>query len=144
MSRVGGEGRWTHLPPRQQADPDDLAEAVAEQLLARWGVVFHALVQRESLTIPWREVLWALRRLEARGLILGGRFVSGFSGEQYATNEAAEHLDRVRKSPRSGAHVRVNACDPANLTGVITPGRRVRANRNQTILYIDGLPEPQE
>ena len=142
--RAGGEGRWTQLPAVQAADPDDLAEAVAEQLLARWGVVFHALVARESLALPWREVLWALRRLEARGLILGGRFVSGFSGEQYATTEAAGHLDRVRKTPRSGVKVQLNACDPANLTGVITPGERVRASRNQTILYVDGLPEPQK
>ena len=59
--------------------PDELAEAVAEQLLARWGVIFRDLMVREAFTVPWREVLWALRRMEARGTIRGGRFVNGFS-----------------------------------------------------------------
>ncbi len=141
--RHGGEGRWTTFAEhRLEADRDELAEAVAEQLLARWGVVFHALVARESLALPWREILWALRRLEARGLIAGGRFVSGFSGEQYASAEAVEHLDRIRRSERTGLEVLVNACDPANLTGVITPGERVPSRRSLTITYIDGLPQP--
>ena len=138
--RHGGEGRWTLLVDESDVDADELAEAIAEQLLARWGVVFHALVAREQLVIPWREVLWALRRLEARGLILGGRFVSGFSGEQYATTEAAEHLDRVRREPREGVVVEVNACDPANLTGIVTPGTRVRSIQTQVVTYVDGLP----
>ena len=142
--RHGGEGRWTLLVEEADADPDELAEAVAEQLLARWGVVFHALVAREQLVVPWREILWALRRLEARGLILGGRFVAGFSGEQYATVEAGQHLDRVRRQPRTGVRVEVNACDPANLTGIITPGARVRSTQTQSVVYVDGLPECAE
>ena len=140
--RHGGEGRWTVFAEhRADFDSNELAEAVAEQLLARWGVVFHALVERENLAIPWREVLWALRRLEARGLVLGGRFVSGFSGEQYATSEAAAHLDRVRRTEHSGVRVEVNACDPANLTGIITPGERISARRLQSVMYVDGLPQ---
>ena len=74
------------------------------------------------------------------GVILGGRFVSGFSGEQYASPEAAQHLDRVRSLDRTGVVVAVNACDPANLTGVITPGERIAAKRNTTIRFVDGLP----
>lgn len=140
--RHGGEGRWTLFAEHElDADPDELAEAVAEQLLARWGVVFHALVQREQLHIPWRNVLWALRRLEARGRIRGGRFVSGFSGEQYALPEAADQLDRVRSLERTGLRVEVNACDPLNLTGVVTPGERVTARRSLSVTYVDGLPE---
>ncbi|HEX2241256.1 MAG TPA: DEAD/DEAH box helicase, partial [Actinomycetota bacterium] len=72
-------GRWSLLPGTLATeDPDELAEAVAEQLLARWGVIFRDLLVRESYAVPWREVLWALRRMEARGTIRGGRFVSGF------------------------------------------------------------------
>jgi ATP-dependent Lhr-like helicase len=103
-------------------------------------VVFHSLVAREQLVLPWREVLWALRRLEARGLIRGGRFVSGFGGEQYALPEAADHLDRVRRVERTGVELQVNACDPLNLTGIITPGDRITARRGQTITYVDGVP----
>ncbi len=141
--RAGGEGRWTVLAPAEpvEVDNDELAEAVAEQLLARWGVVFRDLAARESLAMPWREVLWALRRLEARGLIRGGRFVSGFGGEQYATHEAADALTRVVKTTRRGEEITLNACDPLNLTGVITPGDRVPARRSLTVTWIDGLPQ---
>jgi ATP-dependent Lhr-like helicase len=93
-------------------DPDELAEAVAEQLLARWGVVFRDLLGRETFTVPWREVLWALRRMEARGTIRGGRFVTGFSGEQYALPEAVDSLRAVRKHERTGESVTISAADP--------------------------------
>ena len=139
--RHGGEGRWTRFASQRiDVERDELAEAVAEQLLARWGVVFHALVARETLSVPWREILWALRRLEARGVIAGGRFVSGFSGEQYAAHEAAERLGRIAKTERTGVTVTVSACDPANLTGVVTPGDRVPARRSLSVTYVDGVP----
>src|SRR5207253_2233815 len=67
---------------------DQLAEAVARQLLRRYGVVFRRVVTREALLVPWRDLLRVYRRLEARGEIRGGRFVGGFSGEQYALPEA--------------------------------------------------------
>ena len=137
--RSGGEGRWTVLGERTPtAHADELAEAVAEQLLARWGVVFHALVATESLALPWREILWALRRLEARGMILGGRFVSGFGGEQYATPEAADMLTRTRKAARTGIRVEISGCDPLNLTGIISPGPRVPARRTERVCFVDG------
>jgi ATP-dependent Lhr-like helicase len=95
--RQGVEGRWTLLPPTQPlADVEELAEAVAWQLLARWGVVFRDVYLRERLAVPWREILWALRRLEARGLIRGGRFVTGVTGEQFAEETTAARLRRSR------------------------------------------------
>jgi ATP-dependent Lhr-like helicase len=94
------EGRWTLLPASPAVeDPDDLAENVAWQLLARWGVVFRDVYLREKLAVPWREVLWALRRLEARGLIYGGHFVLGVTGEQFA-DETAVQLMRARNRRR--------------------------------------------
>jgi ATP-dependent Lhr-like helicase len=68
-------------------DADELAELVAWQLLHRWGIVFRDVYLKERLAVPWREVLWALRRLEARGLIRGGHFVTGVTGEQFAEEE---------------------------------------------------------
>ncbi len=95
--RQGVEGRWTLLPAAQPIDDvDELAEAVAWQLLARWGVVFRDVYLKERLAVPWREVLWALRRLEARGLIRGGRFVTGVTGEQFAGEETEPLLRRCR------------------------------------------------
>ncbi len=139
--RVAGEGRWALLPePLEIDEPDELAEAVAEQLLARWGVVFRDLVVRESLALPWRDILWALRRLEARGVIRGGRFVSGFAGEQYALPEAVDLLVDMARRPPCGERIVVNAADPLNLTGVITPGPRVAAVATHHVIYLDGIP----
>ena len=97
--RQAVEGRWTLLPAVQPVEElDQLAEAVAWQLLARWGVVFRDVYLRERLAVPWREILWALRRLEARGVILGGRFVTGITGEQFAEEAAAAKLRGRRSS----------------------------------------------
>ncbi len=140
--RVPGEGRWALLPnPAVIDEPDELAEAVAEQLLCRWGVLFRDLAVREHLALPWREIQWALRRLEARGVILGGRFVTGFSGEQYALPEAVEALAAVRRDTTRGERITICAADPLNLTGVVTPGPRVPALQTRTIVYEDGLPQ---
>ncbi len=141
--RAGAEGRFALLPPApQDALRDELAEAVAEQLLARWGVVFRDLLARETLAVPWRDCLWALRRMEARGTLRGGRFVAGFTGEQYALPGAVEALRRTRRLERRGEEVRLSAVDPLNLAGILLPGPRVPALRTQELVLRDGLPEP--
>jgi ATP-dependent helicase Lhr and Lhr-like helicase len=141
-SSARSAGRWSLLPtPMATEDADELAEAVAEQLLARWGVVLRDLLARETFTVPWREVLWALRRLEARGTIRGGRFVSGFSGEQYAIPEALDALRAVRKQERGGETITVSAADPLNLVGIVLPGPRVPALGGNAVTYVDGVPE---
>jgi ATP-dependent Lhr-like helicase len=137
--RQGSGGRWALLPTVDGGDRDEIAEGVAAQLLARWGVVFWDLMARESLALPWREVVWALRRFEARGLVRGGRFVTGFVGEQYALPEAVEELRRLRRTERTGETVRLSAADPLNLVGIILPGARVPAVRTNRVTYRDGL-----
>jgi ATP-dependent helicase Lhr and Lhr-like helicase len=136
---AGSDGRWSLLPtPAAEPDRDELAEAVAEQLAARWGVIFRDLATRESLAVPWRDVLWALRRMEARGTIRGGRFVQGFSGEQFAHPDAVDLLRAVRKQRPTGQPVRISAADPLNLTAVVLPGPRVPAIPANSVTYIDG------
>ena len=138
-------GRWSVVPANgDDVDRDELAEAVAEQLINRWGVVFRDLAAQDSLRMPWRDIQWALRRLEDRGLVRGGRFVSGFSGEQYALPHAADELTRVRKMQRTGERVVVNATDPLNLVGVIVPGETVPAVRTKRVVYVDGVPETSD
>jgi len=62
---AGAAGRWSLVPPAEpDRDRHDLAEAVAEQLLNRWDVLFRHLAVRDGLRLPWREIQWALRRLE--------------------------------------------------------------------------------
>jgi ATP-dependent Lhr-like helicase len=135
-------GRWSLVPIAvDEIDPDELAEAVAELLLHRWGVVFRDVARRESLRIPWRHVQRALRRLEDRGLVRGGRFVTGFSGEQYALPAAVEQLTHIRKLPRTGERVTVNATDPVNLVGVVVTGTAIPSVRTRRITYVDGVAE---
>ncbi|MHB1510665.1 MAG: Lhr family helicase [Acidimicrobiales bacterium] len=124
---------------RATYDADELAEAVAGQLLLRWGVVFRDLLVRESLGVGWRAILLALRRLEARGLVRGGRFVTGFNGEQFALPEAYETLRTVSSGGTDGHPVRLSAADPLNLTGVLVSGPRVPAVRTRTVVICDGI-----
>jgi ATP-dependent Lhr-like helicase len=118
----------------------DTAELYARQLLWRYGVVFHRMLERENGLPPWRELLHQFRRLEARGEIRGGRFVAGFSGEQYAMPEAVQQLRAVRRKSANGEFAALCAADPLNLAGIITPGRRVSAVSTNRIIYRDGLP----
>jgi ATP-dependent helicase Lhr and Lhr-like helicase len=136
------EGRWSILRAAfSSIEYDALCEAVAEQWVARWGVVFRELATTERCALPYRDVVYALRRLEARGVLRGGRFVTGFSGEQYALPEAVEQLRAMRREPRRGVRVELSACDPLNLTGVLFSGPRVPAQRTQRVVYRDGVPE---
>jgi len=131
-------GGLAHRAGELAHDTDDLAEAVAEQLVARWGVVFRDLVVRENLAVPWREVLWAFRRMEARGTIRGGRFVAGFSGEQFALPDAVDVLRTLRKLQRTGEQITLSAADPLNLAGIVLPGPRVPALPANSVTYVDG------
>ena len=141
-----GEGRWSLLPEPEIPDPtngpetEELAESVAWQLLARWGVVAWDVWERESYRVPWRDVVRALRRLEARGQILGGRFVAGISGEQYAAPDAADLLGQVQREPERAAEVTVAGADPLNLTGGLLAGPRVPSVRNRSVSYRAGVP----
>jgi ATP-dependent helicase Lhr and Lhr-like helicase len=126
-------GRWALLPHADsEISQDDRTEAFARQLLRRWGVIFRDLLAREVLTPPWRDLLVVLRRMEARGEIRGGRFVSGFLGEQFGRPEAVDLLRSVR---RSAVHMplRIAASDPLNLAGIVTPGSRVSPLAGQSV-----------
>jgi ATP-dependent Lhr-like helicase len=105
--------------------------------------VFRDLLAREQLALPWRDVLFALRRLEARGLVRGGRFVTGFPGEQFALPEAVEELRKVHRAKPDGTAVTISAADPLNLAGIVTPGQRVPALRTTRLTLRDGIPEGQ-
>jgi ATP-dependent helicase Lhr and Lhr-like helicase len=116
-------------------------EPVARQLLRRYGVVFRDLLARETLMQSWRDLLVAYRRMELKGEVRGGRFVSGFVGEQFALPEAVEALRAIRKGggPTSGLEVKLSACDPLNLAGVILPGPRIPAVPTNFLVIKDGV-----
>jgi ATP-dependent Lhr-like helicase len=115
-------------------------ETVAWTLLRRYGVVFRRVLAREAHGVPWRELTQVYRRLEARGEIRGGRFVAGMSGEQFALPDAVERLREVRRTPPDDRLVTLSAADPLNLTGIVTPGDRLRAVAGNRIVHLRGVP----
>jgi ATP-dependent Lhr-like helicase len=132
-------GRWSLLGATP-TDEERRIETVARALLRRWGVVFRRLLDREGSLPPWRELLRVYRRLEARGELRGGRFVGGFTGEQYALPEAVGLLRKARREGGQDALVSVSAADPLNILGVLTPGRRLPAIASNRVLFRDGVP----
>jgi ATP-dependent helicase Lhr and Lhr-like helicase len=140
-------GRWSLLrsrPSQHSAPSPDgspVSENVAQRLLRRYGVVFRDLLQRESLVHSWRDLLVIYRRLELQGEVRGGRFVTGFTGEQFALPEAVETLRVVRKrlDAQTGGEVKVSACDPLNLAGIVLPGPRVPAVPTNFLILKDGV-----
>jgi ATP-dependent Lhr-like helicase len=148
-----GAGRWSLLrpsgapaaltddsPERRLAD-ETRHEALARQYVKRYGVVFRDLLARETQAPPWRDLLRIYRRLEMSGELRGGRFVGGFVGEQFAHPDAVEALRATRREPRRGEIVRLSACDPLNLVGIVTPGARVPAAMPNVVIFEDGVPQ---
>ncbi len=133
-----GRWVWLHAPPARHGA--DAVEHIARTLLRRYGVVFRRLLARESGAPPWRELIQVYRRLEARGEIRGGRFVDGFSGEQYALPEAVGSLREIRRHAREGLMIALSGADPLNMTGIVTPGERVPAQTGKRVIFRDGIP----
>lgn len=133
-------GRWSLLYGQEAADRARAVEATCWMLLRRYGIVFRDLLARETILPRWRELLIGFRRLEDRGEIRGGRFVSGFLGEQFALPVAVESVRAMRNRQPSGETVVLSAADPLNLVGIIVPGERIPAVSSKTVIYKDGVP----
>ena len=148
-------GRWALVRRPLPTEPDaaqesrveklqhdeETIEHIARTLLKRWGVVFWRLLAREADWLPpWRDLLMCYRRLEARGEIRGGRFVTGFTGEQYAAPEAIGLLRDTRRKAHSQANISLSGADPLNLVGILTPGARLPSLSSNRVLYRDGVP----
>jgi ATP-dependent Lhr-like helicase len=149
----GGLARVRHVPvgrcsllrepgdaTRSRGEDPGRDEAFARQLLRRYGVIFRDLLARQTRAPSWRTLLGINWRLEARGEIRGGRFVQGFTGEQFALQEAVESFRAVRRKRDGQEVILMAAADPLNLVGILTPGSRVSPLSSQAILYVDGVP----
>ncbi len=141
---VEDAGRWSLLRPGSALATraaDEAIEHAARTLLNRYGVVFWRLLEREAGWLPpWRDLLRVYRRWEARGEIRGGRFVAGFSGEQFALPEAIGALRETRRGKATGEMVPLSGADPLNLTGILTPGPKLAPAASHRVLYRDGVP----
>jgi len=134
-------GRWSLLtqPDAIDADSGDF-EFLGRVLLRRYGVVFRKVLERESVFLPWRDLLRVYWRMEARGEIRGGRFVDGVSGEQFALADAIGALRKIRRAEHCDELISVSAVDPVNLAGTLLPGGRITASLNNHIVFQNGLP----
>jgi len=131
-------GRWALL---QRSSETVDVEFFANQLLSRWGVVFRDMLARETLAPVWRDLLQVYRRMEARGEIRGGRFVSGFLGEQFARPEALDLLRHLRRTTKIGEALEIAPADPLNLSGIVLPGPRIGALTQEPLRLLDGVPQ---
>ncbi|MEW5979446.1 MAG: DEAD/DEAH box helicase [Acidobacteriota bacterium] len=144
-------GRWSAFMWGQASGPtskelarsglsQESIEVLARVYVRRYGVVFRKLLERESIVLPWRDLLRCYRRLEDRGDLRGGRFVAGFSGEQFAAPEAVGLLRSLRRERSDSASVSISAADPLNLVGIVVPGERVAQLTGNRVLFREGIP----
>lgn len=130
-------GRWSLLKTLNNASEEAQIEATCFVLLKRYGVVFRELLTREKITVSWRDLLLTFRKLEARGEIRGGRFVSGFLGEQFALPYAVDSLRLIKNRKPDQTFVEISAVDPLNLIGIVLPGQR-SSYPSRKIMIING------
>lgn len=164
---TSGTGRWSFWRRPQDsshdADRSDHIEAWAWQLLRRWGVIFRDLLERETGAPRWWELLQVYRRMEARGELRGGRFITGVAGEQFALESTVRKLREIRSQqeelvsrtaevgrqssqdgfPASETEhspiVTVSAADPLNLTGILDAFPRVPSLSTNRVVYFNGI-----
>ena len=155
MFGVEDAGRWCLLETFQASEetasnsraPDVLDENQLERLISvylqRWGVLFRGLLEREILAPPWRVLLPVLRRMELRGVLRGGRFISGTGGEQFAfaeTVDALRKFSRSRTNEAGAAYYSLAATDPLNLVNLLLPDRKLPRQSRNRVLYRHGVP----
>ena len=135
-------GRWSLLYSDAPVNHQSAVEATCRMLLRRYGVVFREVLTRETILPRWRELLMALRRLEDRGEVRGGRFVSGFLGEQFALPIALDSLRAMRGVQPDGETITLSSADPLNFVGILVPGERVATTSGKLVAFRDGVALP--
>jgi ATP-dependent Lhr-like helicase len=129
------EGRWSLVAScvGRPASPTEWAAAVAEQLLARHGVVTREAVAVEYLPGGFSAVYDVFKAMEEAGRIRRGYFVGNLGATQFALPGAVDLLRSVGDEPDVPQTVYLAATDPANPYGAILrwpsatePGREAR------------------
>ena len=134
-------GRWSLLPKVKTVEnSSEMIRHYIMVIFRRYGIVFRRITEYEQGSPPWRDLVRVLRTMEAQGEVRGGRFVDGVWGEQFALPEALAELRKVKREKQDNSLISISASDPLNLTGIITPGRRVSGIYTNRILYQNGEP----
>ena len=116
----GWTGRWSLINRRGTLGPElheeEIAETIARQWLARYGIVSREWWRRERPPVGWRSIYRELKRLEFRGEVRRGYFVKGLGGAQFALPEAVELLRGASlENAEDAPFVVMAASDPANV-----------------------------
>ncbi len=136
-------GRWQSLKHSQEHKQEESTEHMARCLLRRYGVVFRALMARETAMPPWIHLVRVYRRMEARGEIRGGRFVAGQFGEQFALPEAVEMLRKAEKKKDNGS-ITLSATDPVNLFPLFGASGQIAVEKGVLLQIVNGVPQTQQ
>ncbi|MBB5080342.1 ATP-dependent helicase [Nonomuraea endophytica] len=157
-------GRWWLLPaPSDQ--PAQRAQAQAEVMLERHGVVTRGAVTSERLPGGFTPIYQVLRAYEESGRCRRGYFVEGLGGAQFALPGAVDRMRAMsaepepRPEPLSGPHVDARrgseaerarravvlaAADPANPYGAALPwpahpgGHKPGRKAGALVVLVDG------
>jgi ATP-dependent Lhr-like helicase len=137
-------GRWNIIQPNSIPEESSSMESDAaltylvRSLLRRYGIIFKSLLSRETCHNKWQQLLPFLQRMEWSGEIRSGRFVSGQYGQQFALPEAVQQLNKTRAAAGNQETIIINATDPLNLIGILTPDDKISAHPNSRILFQQG------
>jgi ATP-dependent Lhr-like helicase len=161
LAPASAEGRWSVVeraparsapqqPARQSArSATHWAAAVAQQLLARHGVVTREAVMAEAIPGGFGSVYPVLKAMEEKGRLRRGYFVSGLGATQFALPGALDLLRSLRDAPDEAEVVVLAATDPANpygaslkfpafAAGTASAGRGPTRTVGATVILVDG------
>jgi ATP-dependent Lhr-like helicase len=135
------QGRWS-LVPAFEVNPTERANALAHQLLARYGVVTRETAPSENIVGGFSAVYPVLKAMEDAGRIRRGYFVAGLGATQFATGGALDLLRSFREEPEEPETLLLAATDPANPYGTIVkwPEARVPLTRSvgSSVVIVNG------
>ena len=121
-----GDGGRTSSERGRGPTPTERARALAEQLIARHGILTRGAVLAEGVPGGFSQIYPVLASLEEAGRLRRGYFLAGLGGAQFAQAGALERLRDLRDgTPQEDdgppPAVVLNATDPANPYGAALP-----------------------
>jgi ATP-dependent Lhr-like helicase len=121
MAPATAEGRWSLMTARSavKVSATESATALAQQLLARYGVLTREVATAENIAGGFSAVYDVLKALEDAGRIRRGYFASDVGATQFALPAALDLLRSLRELPDEPEVVVLAATDPANPFGTI-------------------------
>jgi ATP-dependent helicase Lhr and Lhr-like helicase len=144
----GSEGRWSLLPAAT-GTPTERAAALAQLLLARYGVLTREAVHAEGIAGGFSAVYGVLKAMEEAGRARRGYFVAGLGATQFALPGAEERLRALREPARDLARTALPAArGPQGAEGTALPrpsetGTAVLAATDPANPYGATLPWPE-